>query len=204
MIRVIQFAAVLPLAFGPEKRVAKRMVAAGTTSVLVALAFLAGTHAAAQAPGAPLHVMRAATLERPLLVMSTGAEAPGEVYVDAVRIRVAVEDGVRVYRVFNRGVTRTLHVALDAAPRYVAFDPERNRFQLLSRSLRVELEDDGLLDQVVAAVGGTGSKAYPTLGFAIVQLPPLADPAAAARLIEALSGVTDVRLRVRGTPRVPR
>jgi len=204
MIRVIQFTAAMVLTFGPEKRVAKRMVAAGTTSVLVALVFLAGTHAVAQAPGAPLHVMRAATLERSLLVMSTGAGAPGEVYVDNVRIRVAIEDGARVYRVFHRGVTRTLRVALDAAPRYVAFDPERNRFQLLSHSLRVELEDDGLLDRIVAAVGGTGGKAYPTLGFAIVRLSPQADPVAAARVVEALSGVTDVRLRVRGTPRVPR
>ena len=170
----------------------------------VMLLFLAGTHAAAQAPGAPLHVMRSATLERPLLVMSTGAAAPGEVYVDNVRIRVALEDGARVYRVFHRGITRTLHVALDAAPRYVAFDPERNRFELLSHSLRVELEDYGLLDQIVAAVDGTGGKAYPMLGFAIVQLPPQANPVDAARAIEALPGVTDVRLRVRGTPRVPR
>ena len=168
------------------------------------LLFLAGTHAAAQAPGAPLHVMRSATLERPLLVMSTGAAAPGEAYVDDVRIRVAIEDGARVYRVFNRGVTRTLHVALDAVPRYVAFDPERNRFELLSHGLRVELEDDGLLDQIVAAVDGTGGKAYPMLGFAIVQLSPQANPVAAARVIEALPGVTDARLIIRGTPRVPR
>ena len=172
--------------------------------VPIMLLFLAAMHAAAQAPGAPLHVMRSATLERPLLVMSTGAVAAGEVYVDNVRIRVAVEDDARVYRVFHGGVTRTLHVALDAAPRYVAFDPERNRFELLSHSLRVELEDDALLDQIVAAVGGIGGKAYPMLGFAIVQLSSQANPVDAARAIEALPGVTDVRLRVRGTPRVPR
>ena len=168
--------------------------------VPVMLLFLASTHPAAQAP---LHVMRSATLERPLLVMSTGAAAPGEAYVDAVRIRVAVEDDARVYRVFHRGVTRTLHVALDAAPRYVAFDPERNRFELLSHSLRVELEDDGLLDQIVAAVDGTGSKAHPMLGFAIVQLSPQANPVDAADAIEAMPGVTDVRLMLRGTIRVP-
>ena len=37
----------------------------------VMLLFLALAHTAAQAQGAPLHVMRSATLERPLLVMST-------------------------------------------------------------------------------------------------------------------------------------
>ena len=112
----------------------------------VMLLFLTGAHAAAQGLDAPLHVMRSATLERPLLVMSTGASAPGEVYVDDVRIRVAIEDGNRVYQTFHKGITRTLHVPLDASLRYVAFDSERNRFELLSPGLRVELEDDGLLD----------------------------------------------------------
>ena len=168
------------------------------------LLFLAFAHAAAQGQETPLHVMRAATLERPVLVMSTGAAAPSEVYVDDVRIRVAVEDGSRVYRVFHRGVTRTLHVAPDAAPRYVAFDPERNRFELLLPGLRVELADDGLLDQVVAAAGGSGGKAYPQLGFAIVQLSRRANPVAAAHAIEAVPGVIDVRLMTEGTRRVPR
>ena len=168
-----------------------------------ALLFLAGTHTAAQAQNAPLQVMRSATLERPLLVMSTGASAPGEVYVDDVRIRVAIEDGMRVYQAFHKGITRTLHVALDASLRYVAFDPERNRFELLSNGLRVELEDYGLLDQIVAAVGGTGGKAYPMLGFAIVQLSPQANPVDVTEAIEALPGVTDVRLMLRGPIRVP-
>ena len=170
----------------------------------VMLLFLAGAHAAAQGHDAPLHVMRSATLERPLLVMSTDASAPGEVYVDDVRIRVAIEDGARVYRVFHRGITRTLHVALDASRRYVAFDPERNRFELLSNGLRVELEDYGLLDQIVAAVDGTGGKAYPMLGFAIVQLSPQANPVDAVHAIESLPGVVDVRLMAEGPHRVPR
>lgn len=170
----------------------------------VMLLFLAGAHAAAQGHDAPLHVMRSATLERPLLVMSTDAAAPGEVYVDNVRIRVAIEDGTRVYQAFHQGVTRTLYVALDASLRYVAFDPERNRFELLSPGLRVELEDYDLLDQIVAAADGTGGKAYPMLGFAIVQLLPEANPVDAIRAIEALPGVIDVRLITGGPRRVPR
>ena len=167
------------------------------------LLFLAGAHAAAQGHDAPLHVMRSATLERPVLVMANDAAAPGEVYVDDVRIRVAVEDGMRVYQALHNGITRTLHVAPDAALRYVAFDPERNRFELLAPGLRVELADDGLLDQAVAAAGGTGGKAYPQLGFAIVHLSPQANPVDAAAAMEALPGVTDVRLMLRGTIHVP-
>ena len=170
----------------------------------VMLLFLTLAHTAARAQGAPLHVMRSATLERPLLVMSTDAAAPGEVYVDDVRIRVAIEDGARVYQAFHQGITRTLYVALDASLRYVAFDPERNRFELLSPGLRVELEDYEMLDRVVDAVDGTGGKAYPTLGFAIVQLPREANPVDAIRTIEAMPGVIDVRLITEGPRRVPR
>lgn len=170
----------------------------------VILLFVAATHAAAQAQGTPLHVMRSATLEQPLLVMSTDANAPGEVYVNDVRIRVAIEDDLHVYRVFHKGITRTLHVPLDAPLRYVAFDAKRNRFELLSPSLRVELEDYGQLDQIIAAADGIGGKAYPMLGFAIVQLSPQANPVDAAHAIEALPSVMDVRLMVRGMPRVPR
>lgn len=169
----------------------------------VMLLFLAAAHVAAQEHDVPLHVMRSATLERPLLVIPADASAPGEVYIDDVRLRVAIEDGARVYQAFHRGITRTLHIALDASLRYVAFDPERNRFELLSNGLRVELEDYRLLDQIVAAVGGAGGKAYPMLGFAIVQLPPQANPMTAADAIEALPGVTDVRLMLRGPIRVP-
>ena len=170
----------------------------------VMLLFLAGAHAAAQGQDAPLQVMRAATLERALLVMATDASAPGEVYVDDVRIRVAIEDGARVYQAFHQGITRTLYIALDASLRYVAFDPERNRFEMLSNSLRVELENDGLLDEIVAAADGTGGKAYPMLGFAIVHLSRQDNPVDAIRTIEALPGVIDVRLMTEGPRRVPR
>ena len=82
--------------------------------------------------------------------------------------------------------------------------PKRNRFELLSPGLRVELADDGLLGQVVAAAGGTGGKAYPRLGFAIVHLSPQANPVDAAHAIEAMPGVIDVRLMTEGPRRVPR
>ena len=181
-------------------RKARRRCLAALSAMLL---LMVGAHAAAQGHDAPLHVMRSATLERPLLVMATDAAAPGEVYVDDVRIRVAIEDGTRVYQAFHQGVTRTLYVALDAALRYVAFDPERNRFELLSPGLRVELEDYGLLDRVVDAVDGIGGKAYPTLGFAIVRLTPEANPVDAIRTIEAMPGVIDVRLITEGPRRVP-
>ena len=169
----------------------------------VVVALLTSGHASAQEHELPLHVMRSVTLERPLLVMPSDASAPGEAYVDDVLIRVLVEDDFRVYEAFHDGITRTLHVPLDAPLRYVAFDTERNLFEPLAPGLRVELYDYGLLDGIIAAAGGTGGKAYPMLGFAIVYLPLQASPVDAAAAIEALPGVTDVRLMLRETIRVP-
>ena len=165
--------------------------------------FLASASVLAQRHSAPLQVIRSATLERPLLVISTDTSTPREAYMDDVHIRVAVENDFRVYRAFHRGVTRTLHIPLDAEIRYAAFDPERDRFVMLAPGLRVELENYDLLDPIVAAVGGTRGKAYPVLGFAIVQLPPHVNPVEAVATVEALPGVVDVRLMIEGPHRVP-
>ncbi|MDE0208021.1 MAG: hypothetical protein OXP66_18550 [Candidatus Tectomicrobia bacterium] len=173
-------------------------------ATLLIFLVVAAAQAAGQGHEAPLQVMRWDSLERSLLVMSTGTSAPSEAYIDGIRIRVAVEGDFRVYQALHQGVTRTLHVSLDAAPRYAAFDAERGRFELLSPSLRVELEDYGLLDDVVAACSGTGGKAYPMLGFAIVQLSAQANPADAVNVIESLPGVIDARVMIEGPPRVPR
>ena len=168
------------------------------------LLLLAGHRAAAQEYDTPLHVMRAAALDRPLLVMATATPTPSEAYVEGVRIRVTLEGDFRVYRASLNGVSRALHVPLDAALRFAAFDPERGRFEMLSPSLRLELEDYDRLEQLVAAVGGTGGKAYPMLGFAIVWLPPDVNPAEASTTVEAMPGVLDVRLMIQGPFRVPR
>ena len=179
------------------------LIVAAALALLTMLLLLPAAQAVAQGREAPLRVMRAATLERPLLVMPSGASAPGEVYLDGVRIRLAVEGGFRVYEAFHAGVTRTLYVPLDAALRYVAFDPARNRFEQLLPALRVELEDVDLLDEVIAAAGGTGGKAYPALGFAIVHLPPQTNPVVAADALDAVPDALDVRLIIRGRIRVP-
>ena len=181
-----------------ECKVRRRCLAA-----VIVMLLLTGAPVFGQGHEGPLHVMRSSTLERPLLVMSSDAAAPGEAHVDGVLIRVVVEGDFRVYEAFHDGITRTLHVPLDVPLYYVAFDPERNLFEVLSPELRVEMEDYALLDGIVAAAGGTGGKAYPMLGFAIVHLSPQANPVDAADAIEALPGVTDVRLMLRGTIRVP-
>ena len=131
----------------------------------------------------------AATVEHPLLVLPNGAQATGTAAADGWYLSAAVEDGFRVYRATRGERTQSLRVALSAPPRHVAFNPATGRFATLALTVRVELRDDGDLDRVVEAAGGTGAKAYPMLGFALVHLPAGADPVAAAQAAQAVPGV---------------
>lgn len=171
-----------------------------------ALAAALGAHAADEATGtgdrSPA-VVRSATIDGPAYVIAPRADT-GATEIDGVVLSVETADGFRVYRASRDGLTRTVRVAQDGPPRHLAYDPKRHRFKRLAPSLRVELADDRLLPSVVEAAGGTGGKAFPLLGFAVVHLPPESDPAAALRSVESMPGVVDVKLRIRGARREPR
>ena len=171
-----------------------------------ALAAALGAHAADEETGtgdrSPA-VVRSATIDGPAYVIASGADT-GATEIDGVLLSVETADGFRVYRASRDGLTRTVRVAQDGPPRHLAYDPKRHRFKRLAPSLRVELADDRLLPSVVEAAAGTGGKAFPLLGFAVVHLPPESDPAAALRSVESMPGVIDVKLRIRGARREPR
>ena len=172
-----------------------------------ALAAALGAHAAAdEGTGSgdrPPAVVRSATIDGPAYVIAPGAES-GAAEIGGVLLSVETADGYRVYRASRGGLTRTIRVAQDGPPRHLAYDPKRHRFERLAPSLRVELADDRLLPSVVEAAGGTGGRAFPLLGFAVVHLPPESDPAAALRSVESMPGVVDAKLRIRGARREPR
>lgn len=144
----------------------------------------------------------AETVDHPLLVLPRRS-AEGEGSVDGWRLSATVEDGFRVYRATRGDRIHTARVAL-SSPRQVAFNPATSRFEHLAQNLRVELRDPQALDRVVEAAGGTGGKAYPLLGFALVHLPAGADPVGALRSVRELPVVVSARLTVRGPKREPR
>ena len=174
-------------------------------AALAGAALLMNAVAVAQfdAPGA-FNVTPAATIDHRLLVLPNRAETAGMAVADGWYLSAAVEDGFRVYRASRGERTQSLRVALSAPQRHVAFNPATGRFETLSQNVRVELGDFGELDRVVAAVGGSGGKVYPLLGFALVHLPADADPVAVAQTIANLPGVVSARLTVRGPGREPR
>ena len=171
---------------------AKRIRNVGLAAAL--LCFLAG---AAQA-----QVLSAVSSEGDVLVMP-GAPMPAAAIIDGVQLSVADEGNFRVYRATLNGETHTTRVALDGPPKHMAFDPERERFREVTPSVIVELSDYALLDEVVESSGVLAGKAYPELGFAIVQLPETLNPAEAARALLGHPAVDAARVQLAGPLRVP-
>ena len=85
----------------------------------------------------------------------------------------------------------------------MAFDRQQRRFREVLPSLVVELGDFGRLDEIVESAGGLAGKAYPDLGFAVVQLPGSANPAEAARVLQGHPAVNAARVQLAGPIRVP-
>ncbi|MCY4532790.1 MAG: hypothetical protein OXC84_10750 [Gammaproteobacteria bacterium] len=147
-------------------------------------------------------IIQSATIDHPLLVLPRNSVA-GVASVDGWLLSATEQNGFRVYRAARSDRVHTVRVAV-SAPSHVAFNPATSRFERLAQNVRVELRDPGALDRVVEAAGGTGGKAYPLLGFALVHLPAGADPVSAARSIRELPVVVSARLTVRGPRRKPR
>ena len=151
-----------------------------------------------------IHFVRSATNDHPVVIAPRHATAPIEAEVDGVVLSVRVENGFRVYRATREGQTRTAHEALSGPTRYWAYNPQRHRFERLSPVVRVELDDYDLLPGIVQAVGGTDSKVFSLLGFAVVNLPAELNPHTALQSIVHMPGVVSAHLVARTLRRVPR
>ena len=149
-------------------------------------------------------VLRAQTPDG-LVLLLPNAQLPAEtlVSIDGVRLTISTEADFRVYRATYKGQAHELFVARDGRPKWLAFDPGKERFRHVLPSLRVELRDYDRLDEVVEAAGGIAGQAYESLDFAIVRLPPDMNPAEAASSIRALAGVKQASIQFRGPLRVP-
>ena len=171
---------------------AKRIRNVGLAAAL--LSCLAG---AAQA-----QILSAVSSEGDVLVMP-GTPMPAAAIVDGVRLSVADEGSFRVYRATLNGDTHTARIALDGPTKHMAFDRQRERFRELTPSVIVELRDYARLDEIVESAGALGGKAYPELGFAIVQLPETTNPAEAAQALVGHPAVDAARVQLAGPLRVP-
>lgn len=107
----------------------------------------------------------------------------------------------RTHVVHVEGATYRAKTPLRGPGAWIAFDPDRRRFESLLPSIRVELAAGEQLDSVVEAVGATDVEVFDSLGFAILYLPSDLHPADAVVLVRGLSGQPDAFIRLR-RPRI--
>lgn len=174
------------------------VAAAGSWAVRVAAAFCGFL-----AAGAYAQVLPAVSSEGVVLVIPADVSTPRSEVVDGMSLSVTIEGSYRVYRAFLGGRTHSAHIALDGPPRHMAFDRQQRRFREVLPSLVVELGDYARLDEVIESAGGLSGKAYPELGFAVVQLPETVNPAEAARALQAHPTVSAARVQLGGQIRIP-
>ncbi len=144
----------------------------------------------------------AETIDHPLLVLPKHSRM-GEASAFGWRISVMEKDEHRIYFA-KRGKKLHSYRVLQSQSQNLAFNPTTGRFESLVQSVRVKLRDPDALDRVIEAAEGTGGKAYPQLGFALVHLPNDADPVTIAKRIKERPEVINAWLIVKGPKRVPR
>lgn len=133
-------------------------------------------------------IRTAASAEGELLVLPSKMATIGQGRQAGVTFDVSVSDGIRIYRATVGGHSVSTKVSAVGPPTYLAFDLANRRFRKLAHTLRVELDGDEQLEQLVRKAGGTTGKAYPQLGFALIALPRDVDPADAVNRLNAGAG----------------
>ena len=123
--------------------------------------------------------------------------------IEGLQVEASVEGGLLVHRARYQGRTHTAYAQLAGPERLLAFNPQHRRFEEVSSSLLVRLASDHHLETVVEASGAVGGKAYPALGWALLQLPPEANPAAVAEMLQSNPLVEGARIILQGDVVVP-
>ena len=123
--------------------------------------------------------------------------------VAGVGIRVSDDGPLRTYRADYLGRTYTAYDGLSGPPTRFAFDTGERRFRVVSPTVLVELDDYDVLDQLMLERGALYAKAYPDLGFALIELPVAADPAEAVDFLDADPRVGDATVLFEPAARRP-
>ena len=164
------------------------------------VAALSAVPIAAQEP-----LMRTAVVEdRPVLLLPSGVSAfSGVSSLESVHIEVSTDRTLRTYRATYQGRTYTAYADVSGPPKRFAFDLAQRRFQVMASAVRVELFNYDDLDSLVFEQGAVSGKAYPELGFALIQLDPDTDPADVAELLHVDPRVRTANVQFQGPIRRP-
>ena len=118
-----------------------------------------------------------------------------------ISIKSSIVDDRRFYEVHYKGNRHTASIPLDSPSLRLVFNPKKRMFDQMLSSVRVELKDYRKLDEIVKSVDGTGGKAYPQLGYAVIGLKQETHPVKAVELLKGMADVVAAEIRLKGPPR---
>lgn len=146
---------------------------------------------------AQVAALRTTLVEDDVVVVlpSADAEFTGASSTQGIDVSVSEVGGLVTYQATVGGRTFTAHADATASPRWIGFSPERQRFEEIARTVRVELANHSNLDSLVLELGAIRGKSFSALGFALIELDRQTNPVDAMERLAVDPRVTEATLQ---------
>ena len=93
--------------------------------------------------------------------------------------------------------------SISEEPVHLVFDTKNKRFQRLENKVRVVLNNYSDLETLIDETDAKSGKAYPKLGYAVLELPAEKHPAATVKVLEERVEVQSAFVMIERPPQVP-
>lgn len=93
--------------------------------------------------------------------------------------------------------------SISEEPVHLVFDTKNKRFQRLENKVRVVLSNYSDLETLIDETDAKRGKAYPKLGYAVLELPAEKHPAATVKVLEERAEVQSAFVMIERPPEVP-
>ena len=145
--------------------------------------------------------------ESDLLVLPNIDEASDKTYeLDDFEIEIGYEDDKVKYEAREIGKDSEAIVhweSISEEPAHLVFDTKHKKFQRLTNKVRVVLKDYSELETLIEETDAKSGKAYPKLGYALLELPTETHPATFVKALENKAEVRSAFVMVERPPEIP-
>ncbi|MCY3626757.1 MAG: hypothetical protein F4039_02795 [Gammaproteobacteria bacterium] len=137
-------------------------------------------------------------------IPATASLIPGTYSMDGITLIIEkIEENIKLKAFLENEETVEQWISdTDPYARFV-FNPEKKDFERLTNSIRIELEDYDKLDELVEDTEAESGRAFPQLGYAIIQLPETVHPVEYIEKIQTREGVQSVTVEVEKPRKFP-
>lgn len=145
--------------------------------------------------------------EHDLLVLPDVAEASNSTYqLDDFEIKIEGEGDKVKYEAREKGNSDDPIVHWESVsdePAHLVFDTKQKKFQRLTNKVRVVLNDYSNLENMIEETDAKSGKAYPKLGYAVLELPAKQHPAVFIKAVENRAEVESAFVILERPPDIP-